>query len=106
MGLYGKIHQLQAAMSHILKDLKENDLFNIVEFHSWSEPWSDAMVQATKENVEAALNMVEDLNAEGGDYLCSYIIYEPCPLRSFAILLGRDTYPRSAGYPFRDRGHV
>ena len=66
MSLEGKINQLQVAMLHILKDLKEDDLFNIIKFHSWAEPWSDKMMEATKENKEAASKMIMDLQAEGG----------------------------------------
>lgn len=61
-----KIIQLKEAMTHILKDLKEEDLFNIITFESTSFAWSESMRKATQENINEATEMVQDLMAEGG----------------------------------------
>ena len=56
-------------MTHILKDLKEEDLFNIITFESTSFAWSESMRKATQENINEATEMVQDLMAEGGKYM-------------------------------------
>lgn len=61
-----KITQLKEAMTHILKDLNEDDLFNIVTFESTSLAWSKTMKKATPENTKEATEMVQGLFAEGG----------------------------------------
>lgn len=63
-----KITQLKEAMTHILKDLNEEDLFNIVTFASTSFAWSETMKKATPENIDAATEMVQELLAEGGRF--------------------------------------
>ena len=61
-----KIIQLKEAMTHILQELNEDDLFNIITFESTSLAWSKYMKKATPENIDAATEMVQDLTAEGG----------------------------------------
>ena len=67
-----KITQLKEAMTHILKELNEEDLFNIITFESNSYAWSEHMRKATQENIDEATEMVQDLMAEGGGYSTSY----------------------------------
>lgn len=64
---YGrKISQLKEAMTHILSEINEGDLFNIITFESNAHSWSDSMKEANKYNIEAATLFVHELIAEGG----------------------------------------
>lgn len=58
--------QLKEAMTQILSQLNEEDLFNIVTFASNSHPWAPNMKKANAANIEEAIVFVQDLIAEGG----------------------------------------
>ena len=71
MSIGRKITQLKEAMTHILQELNDEDLFNIITFESTSLAWSQYMKKATPENIKAATKMVHNLMAEGGMYIYS-----------------------------------
>lgn len=66
MSFSRKIIQLKEAMTQILSQLNEEDLFNIVTFASNSHPWTPSMKKANKANIEEAIVFVQNLIAEGG----------------------------------------
>lgn len=66
MSFSRKIEQLKEAMTQILRQLNEEDLFNIVTFETTSRSWSPTMKKATHDNIKQATNFVQNLIAEGG----------------------------------------
>lgn len=61
-----KIQQAKNAVRAFLASLREQDRFQIVSFASSVQPFFDGPVPATRENVAAAQQRVDQLNAMGG----------------------------------------
>jgi len=61
-----KMQQAKAALSYALGRLDARDRFNVVAFSTEARPFRDALVDATKENVAAAVEHVQALVAAGG----------------------------------------
>jgi len=61
-----KIKQAKAALSYALGRLGPNDRFNVVAFATAPRPFRERVVEATEENVKAALAFVDGLEATGG----------------------------------------
>ncbi|CAH1784811.1 unnamed protein product [Owenia fusiformis] len=62
-----KIKQLKQAMNLILGDLREGDMFNIVEFDSNTKVWrEDGLIMADEDNIHAAKAYVNRMSADGG----------------------------------------
>lgn len=65
MSFSRKIIQLKEAMTQILSQLNEEDLFNIITFESNSHPWKETMKKAIPANIKEATEFVQGLVAEG-----------------------------------------
>jgi len=68
MGEHGgeKMKQAKAALGYALGRLGPKDRFNIVAFATAPRPFRDGVVDASEENVKAALAFVDGLEATGG----------------------------------------
>ena len=61
-----KLRQAKAALGHALGRLDARDRFNVIAFATEARPFRDAVVAATRENVAAAIEHVNRLEATGG----------------------------------------
>ncbi len=61
-----KMRQAKAALGYALGRLGAKDRFNVVAFATAPRPFRDGVVEASAENVQAALGFVEGLEATGG----------------------------------------
>jgi Ca-activated chloride channel family protein len=61
-----KIKQAKAALGYALGRLSAKDRFNVVAFATAPRPFRDGVVEASAENVKAALAFVDGLEATGG----------------------------------------
>ncbi len=61
-----KIRQAKAALGYALGRLGEGDRFNVVAFATAPRPFREGVVDASPENVKAALAFVDGLEATGG----------------------------------------
>ncbi|MHC4971229.1 MAG: VIT and vWA domain-containing protein [Planctomycetota bacterium] len=61
-----KLRQAKAALGHALGRLAERDRFNVIAFATEARPFRDGVVAATRENVAAAIEHVNRLEATGG----------------------------------------
>ncbi len=61
-----KMTRAKEALSHCLKALKPEDRFKIVKFSTAVEPQSKGLLDASNENVSAALEFVKNIEARGG----------------------------------------
>ncbi|HEX5139159.1 MAG TPA: VIT and VWA domain-containing protein [Planctomycetota bacterium] len=68
MGEHGgeKIRQAKAALGYALGRLGAKDRFNVVAFATAPRPFRDGVVEASPENVKAAIAFVDGLEATGG----------------------------------------
>lgn len=62
----GKMRQAKAALGYALGRLGPKDRFNVVAFATAPRPFRDGVIEASAENVKAALGFVEGLEATGG----------------------------------------
>ena len=61
-----KMDQARAAMKFCLNSLNERDRFNFISFSTDVTPFSNNLLQATKENIKKAVATVDQLEATGG----------------------------------------
>jgi Ca-activated chloride channel family protein len=61
-----KLRQAKAALGHALGRLGERDRFNVIAFATEARPFRDGVVPATRDNVAAAIEHVNRLEATGG----------------------------------------
>ncbi|MHC4959972.1 MAG: VIT and vWA domain-containing protein [Planctomycetota bacterium] len=61
-----KIRQAKAALGYALGRLDPRDRFNVIAFSTEARPFRTAPVEATRENVAAAIEHVKGLRAAGG----------------------------------------
>jgi Ca-activated chloride channel family protein len=61
-----KMEATRRALDQCLAKLGEDDLFSIVSFGGYAEPWKDKMVSASRSNIEAARAWVKKLEPLGG----------------------------------------
>ncbi|GMU22879.1 MAG: hypothetical protein AMXMBFR13_29630 [Phycisphaerae bacterium] len=61
-----KIAQAKKAMEFCLSSLRSDDRFNLIAFSTEARPFRDSLVQASKDNVEAAKAEVQRIEAAGG----------------------------------------
>jgi Ca-activated chloride channel family protein len=61
-----KIEQAEAALKYCLQALRPNDRFNVIAFNEDASWFKNSMVQASKANVDAAVKMVDGIDARGG----------------------------------------
>jgi len=61
-----KLRQAKAALGHALGRLGARDRFNVIAFATEARPFRDGVVAATRENVAAAIEHVNRLEATGG----------------------------------------
>ncbi len=61
-----KIDQAKASLLFFLRSLRAEDRFNVVPFSTEARPFFDARVEASKENVARAVELVGDIHAVGG----------------------------------------
>lgn len=61
-----KIRQARAVLRYCVQGLKSQDRFNIIAFSTTTAPFREGLVEATEENVKAALAYIETLDARGG----------------------------------------
>ncbi|MHC4575764.1 MAG: VIT and vWA domain-containing protein, partial [Planctomycetota bacterium] len=61
-----KLQQAKAALSYALGRLNPRDRFNVIPFATEARPFRDTAIEATQENVAAALAHVRGLEATGG----------------------------------------
>jgi len=60
-----KMEQARRAAKHIIKNLNEKDLFNIVVYDGYIEVYSSELIEVTSETRAEALEYVSGLNAGG-----------------------------------------
>ena len=66
-----KLRQVKEALKIILDDLGPNDRFNILVFSDDVQYWRrNALVTASRRNIEAAKTFVDGLIDQGGKVLC------------------------------------
>ena len=61
-----KVEQARSALRYCVRGLKPTDRFNVIAFSTTTEPFRDGLVEATPENLEAALAYIDKLEAGGG----------------------------------------
>lgn len=62
-----RIQQAKAALKYCIQQLKPEDRFNVIPFSTEANPYKDALMQASPENIKAALRFVEEeIYARGG----------------------------------------
>ena len=61
-----KMEHSKAALQYCLRHLDPRDEFNVVRFSSDVERWKDGLQSASKDNVEAAVSFVNEMEAAGG----------------------------------------
>ena len=61
-----KINQAKAALSYCLNTLNREDNFNLITFNENASWLEERLVPASKDNVDAALRMVQSVDARGG----------------------------------------
>jgi len=61
-----KIEQARAALKFCLSSLNPQDRFNVIAFSHEPSPFRDALVEASRENVDAGRSFADDLRASGG----------------------------------------
>jgi Ca-activated chloride channel family protein len=61
-----KIQQARAALRYCVQGLKPQDRFNIVAFSTTTDPFQAGLVEASGENIKAALAYIDKLEARGG----------------------------------------
>jgi len=61
-----KIRQARAALRYCVQGLKPQDRFNIIAFSTTTAPFREGLVEASEENIKAALAYIETLDARGG----------------------------------------
>ena len=61
-----KIDQAKASLLFFLRSLRPTDRFNVIPFSTEPRPFFRTPVDATKENVERAIGLVEQVRAVGG----------------------------------------
>lgn len=61
-----KIVQARRAMNFCLSSLRPEDRFNLIAFSTEARPFKDTLVPATRENIEAARELVQKSEAVGG----------------------------------------
>ena len=69
MSTHGKIDQAKEALRYVLSSLGEEDRFNVVTFSDSVDTFFAKMVDATKKNVDEALDMLDRIEATGGTAL-------------------------------------
>jgi Ca-activated chloride channel family protein len=62
----GKMRQAKAALGYALGRLGPKDRFNVVAFATATRPFRDGVIEASPENVKAAIDFVQGLEATGG----------------------------------------
>ena len=61
-----KIKQAKGALRYCVNSLKEKDHFGLITFATEPTVFQDALVPATKDNVKAALEFIDQIEARGG----------------------------------------
>ena len=61
-----KIEQAKKALKYVVTALNPDDRFGLVQFNTDVEQFKSSLVPATKENREAALKFIDELDARGG----------------------------------------
>jgi Ca-activated chloride channel family protein len=61
-----KIEQAKAALKYVVKNLNNEDRFNVISFSDDVEPFFDKLAAPTDKNVKEALDRVEHIEAQGG----------------------------------------
>ncbi len=61
-----KFDQAKSALVYVLKNLNPGDRFNVIAYSDSIDPFFDALVENTKENLDRALTMLDRLDARGG----------------------------------------
>ena len=56
-------------ISDLLQDMEMNDRFNIIQFAGGSAIFAPESVEASQENIDAALEMIDNVSAGGGTHL-------------------------------------
>ena len=56
-------------ISDLLQDMEMNDRFNIIQFAGGSAIFAPQSVEASQENIDAALEMIDNVSAGGGTHL-------------------------------------
>jgi len=82
-----KIRQAKAALQYCVNSLKPADTFGLISFATEPVPFRDQMLPATPENVKAALEFIEKIEARGGTAI------------NDALLLALKTMHGSKGLP-------
>ncbi len=82
-----KIEATRRALVQCLSRLGEDDLFSIVSFGGYAEPWKQKMVAASRSNVAAAKAWVNKLEAMGGTNI------DEALQTAFATATGSDKTP-------------
>ncbi|XP_025076446.1 inter-alpha-trypsin inhibitor heavy chain H3-like isoform X2 [Pomacea canaliculata] len=59
------IEQLKDAMTNILRDVREIDRLNIIIFNGEVENWQDGLVEASKTNINKAVQYVNNIREDG-----------------------------------------
>jgi len=92
-----KIAQARSALRYCIQGLKPTDRFNIIAFSTTTEPFKEALVEASEENVEAAVKYTDKLEARGGtdihSALTEALSYEVNEERPYTILFLTDGKP-------------
>ena len=73
MSTRGKIAQAKEALRYIVSSLGDEDRFNVITFSDSVDTFFPSLVDATKKNVDEALDMLDRVDAAGGTALAKAV---------------------------------
>jgi Ca-activated chloride channel family protein len=85
-----KLEQVRAALQQVVRDLRDDDRFNVVAYHSDVQPLWEAPRPATPQARKAALAFVDGLEAAGGTHIAGALkaaLADPRPARRPAVVI-------------------